>query len=1116
MTMMSSIYWKFAAIIGLVLCAGYVRADLESNARAKMAALSNLVTQAEGQGIDTLQERTTLRTAEIFLFYADWDEANTNLNARIFELGGNFSDDPETWAAYMPEFERQDVITMLDSCTSNLTRLISGEISREPAPQVDWASVTHDGDQLTFNGRPVFLADYTWKPGDAWLTEYHGEQDGFYFDPNKISNASGVINQWTMNDLTNKPSGTLGFIFLGNKAAPDWAEEEYGPGFQMREDTYTGYDIDNPGAREMLSFLFDACVPYMSGKNFSELGYMLCNEPHFYTTKEKDSMDPDDWGWARGPVSEYTMDKFRVWLQDRHATIGDLNALWGTAFADFDAVDLDIPIYEGLQGTPQWYDWVRFNQWRVTEWYKWVKSAIRANDPGAKVHLKIMPNLWSENSRGHGIDMEALTELSEIIGNDAGADHTNWWGKALWWEDTYAFDWREMCMSYDFYKSVSPDKITFNSEAHYLSTGSSRNLFLDPAYARATCWLAHLHGLNASQIWFWARQSDGSPRNGVNVGTGWWGSNNFQPRVVNEVALTMLDLNTFSEEVMAMQRQRKPIRIFYSETSAINKAEHMDDVFELYKELYFEGIPIGFVTENILNNQSHSLWDVVLVHKSEFVTTNEVEALQAYLDAGGTVVMDSESLQKDEYGRAVSGLIESAGTLTNVTTLAEMKQLALSVVELPDVQIAETNGIGAKGCAWKCVTNEAGNAVVSVVNAGKSTASLSVSLAGASDVICTNLLTGEAFSSSFSLEPFEMRFFEVVPVDVTPRLLTVVQWGEPGGDDSIVTNTQNFVPYPSFSTYTYGSTASPLPGPDYYPDSNGRTPVFNHASKNTYNVKQVTDGGAEGDYITTAKNDPAYTAMVVWENYLTNAYMLDRLEIETRVNNSADTASQFRWLVRKMNGQWYASEAVDTTDSFTLYTAEDPGNLNWYDFTPHVGSVATVGSSASITMEDINAVGYFATFQQPSNNVSYRASETRYFKAEAYNALPQNGWDDFVIKYDLSGDPDADADANGVSDFMEYALGGNPTNPADQGITPNVEYQLDDTVHYYHVALTNPNSGVVYDVEWATNLVVGGWTNCFDSMTNRPSGYDGMGEVEYELNGSGKDQLFFRLQVQES
>lgn len=33
--------------------------------------------------------------------------------------------------------------------------------------------------------------------------------------------------------------------------------------------------------------------------------------------------------------------------------------------------------------------------------------------------FKIMPHLFSDDKIDHGIDMEALTKLSDIIGNDA-------------------------------------------------------------------------------------------------------------------------------------------------------------------------------------------------------------------------------------------------------------------------------------------------------------------------------------------------------------------------------------------------------------------------------------------------------------------------------------------------------------------------------------------------------------------------------------------------------------------------------------------------------------------------------------------------------------------------
>jgi beta-galactosidase len=131
----------------------------------------------------------------------------------------------------------------------------------------------------------------------------------------------------------------------------------------------------------------------------------------------------------QGRFLNYTIEKFKTWLSNKHETISDLNQLWGTSFADFNNVTIEIPINGNLQGTPKWYDWVTFNNYRVTEWYKWKKSEIQKHDPDAIVHLKIMPNLWSDNLRNHGIDFEALTEMSGISGNDAGAQNSWMWGE---------------------------------------------------------------------------------------------------------------------------------------------------------------------------------------------------------------------------------------------------------------------------------------------------------------------------------------------------------------------------------------------------------------------------------------------------------------------------------------------------------------------------------------------------------------------------------------------------------------------------------------------------------------------------------------------------------------
>ena len=68
----------------------------------------------------------------------------------------------------------------------------------------------------------------------------------------------------------------------------------------------------------------------MAGKQYTELGYMLCNEPHWNSIEKT---------WASAPISEYAYEEFRKWLRNKHGNIGELNKLWGTSYKDFASVN---------------------------------------------------------------------------------------------------------------------------------------------------------------------------------------------------------------------------------------------------------------------------------------------------------------------------------------------------------------------------------------------------------------------------------------------------------------------------------------------------------------------------------------------------------------------------------------------------------------------------------------------------------------------------------------------------------------------------------------------------------------------------------------------------------
>lgn len=156
--------------------------SLEKDAISKIALLEKLVKKAKKKNIDVLKEETTIRTAEVFLKFANWDENNIEKNTNAYKLVPSYKKDASKMAKELSNFERKDVNLMLDKAITEIKSLIAKRTFRKESPRVDWTKVTVDNDHLTFNNRPVFLADYTWKPKTKDLTEFHGNQDGFFFD----------------------------------------------------------------------------------------------------------------------------------------------------------------------------------------------------------------------------------------------------------------------------------------------------------------------------------------------------------------------------------------------------------------------------------------------------------------------------------------------------------------------------------------------------------------------------------------------------------------------------------------------------------------------------------------------------------------------------------------------------------------------------------------------------------------------------------------------------------------------------------------------------------------------------------------------------------------------
>ncbi len=752
---------KSLYIVILIFISSFTTAtsqSLDAIAKNKIIKLKKVIKNLRKKNIETSKEELAITTAEIFLEFANWDEKNLDENARMYKIEHFYRKDAEKTAKNLAEFERKEVILLLDETIADATKLLNGDYKRTPYVRPDWSKLKVVDSRILNGDKPVFLSDYTWRPRTKKLNTYFGDLNNFYIDPIQLKNKSGKLDENVKKKLLNNQSDNAGFVFIGHNA-PEWTAETYGENFnKIKGKPFTRYDIDNPGAKEMLSHLFKSIVPDLAGTKYTQLGYLLTNEPRW-----TNHTDGQQFVYFRADVSNYTIEKFKKWLQKRHRTIENLNTLWSTNLKDFNAVNSTLPVDLKERGTAKWYDWTTFNHERVTDWFIFMKAEIRKYDPNAKVHLKIMPSIFTNNDADSGIDFEVLTELSEINGNDIASHYNNTKKTPEDWQKNYAWGWRELYMGYDFLKSVQPKQINFNSESHLLSASHVRDLYMNPKYARATYWAAHTLGLNATQTWYWPRRVDGSLK--AKTGKGYPGSNNQQPRVTFELENALLDLNRFSEDITTIQNQRKPIRIFYSKTSATQKSTYMDDLFELYEGLNFEGLPLGFATQNIIKRIDNSEWDLILIHKTEQVTKKELKSLQQYLDDGGTIILDKFSLKNDEYNRSLSSLKESKGQLITTSSLSEMKEKALSITEnkntLPAIEVIENNGNTSKKCIWRVVKNNEGQLIFSIINVGKENVELIIRDKKTNLVLkFKNKINNTSINSNLKMQPYEVLFIE--------------------------------------------------------------------------------------------------------------------------------------------------------------------------------------------------------------------------------------------------------------------------------------------------------------------------------------------------------------------
>ncbi|HEY3281206.1 MAG TPA: hypothetical protein VGN26_02955, partial [Armatimonadota bacterium] len=145
-----------------------------------------------------------------------------------------------------------------------------------------------------------------------------------------------------------------------------------------------------------------------------------------------------------------------------------------------------------------------------------------------------------------------------------------------------------------------------------------------------------LHGMSGNLLWYWSRDAQGAP-----MGTDWFaGSLLQQPWALRAYAEESLSLRHFVPQVMAFSKGPRPVRLLYSEASAIQDVGYLDCLRDTYEALNFQGLPAGFVTERQLAERGVPAGTrLVIVPNARYVQDTTRPALRLALRRGVKVAL---------------------------------------------------------------------------------------------------------------------------------------------------------------------------------------------------------------------------------------------------------------------------------------------------------------------------------------------------------------------------------------------------------------------------------------------------------------------------------------------
>jgi len=692
--------------------------------RGKARTLTGLVERGRADALDVALQDATLVTAEHFLRWIPADAAR---------------DGHERLA--LREATRLE--PLLDRAIAEAKDVLANPGAHPAAPPPNAMQAVPRGASWFVGERPVFLIGFN---GFDKRHVSDLPRLGCNFDTSGGGAAAYILNRGPKPDadavrrLSVDPvraAAKLGIrsnIHFGHRL-PQWAEEKH-PDITAAEGHFMFYDMDHPEARRLTCATMEAIARAL--RDLPGVAcYDLWNEAAYHR------------------MSKRGLAKFRAAMRGQYGGIARLNASWGTAFTHFDRVR---PFTRDPDRPAAYTDWVRWNNSRFGDCIAEMRAAVRRGDPDALTTVKFSNEAAIVGSLNHayrrqqtsrhnlGVDRWAMAQLLEIQGCDT---------RPTLLSPDYAFAWRYPGMAYDLQRSMATDKPIDDSEWHAVQTVYFENEDQPAEFINASLWFSYLHGMDMNLTWWWSRT-------GTAPKAQWFiGSLLTQPQLLDAWARNSITVQRHAPEIVAFQDAQPRVRLLFSKPSAILDLGYLDTQRDAYETLHWFGVPVGFVTEEMLLAGFRDL-DVLVIPAARHASAGVREAVAHLATSGASLwTVGDQCLSLTPHGQPIEKPVPlPAQSWPSARDLPSAARLLKAAGIAPAVRCIGADGLSSKPVELRTVEHQ-GRLLGYWIGLGKEPCRVTI-LRSDRPARWTSLLTGSRGQGRLTVQPYD---FDLVAFD---------------------------------------------------------------------------------------------------------------------------------------------------------------------------------------------------------------------------------------------------------------------------------------------------------------------------------------------------------------